>query len=176
MQRSDSKLAKELAALRDLSRDELAIRWERTYGSAPPKGVRRELMIRSAAWHVQAKHLGGLSAGTRRLLKSSIAAVETKQLDLRTKRNPTGDDGRPPSSREAAADALPAIDDPQTPRRQRRTVLPGARLLRDWNGRTHVVDVIEDGYVFEAKVYPSLTAIAKMITGAHWSGPRFFGL
>ncbi|MBL8583942.1 MAG: DUF2924 domain-containing protein, partial [Rhizobiaceae bacterium] len=32
------------------------------------------------------------------------------------------------------------------------------------------------GYVFEAKVYPSLSAIARLITGAHWSGPRFFGL
>ncbi|WP_244484574.1 DUF2924 domain-containing protein [Mesorhizobium sp. Root552] len=49
-------------------------------------------------------------------------------------------------------------------------------MLRDWNGKTHVVDVIEGGYVFEAKVYPSLTAIAGKITGVHWSGPRFFGL
>ena len=53
---------------------------------------------------------------------------------------------------------------------------PGARLMREWGGRTHVVDVIQGGYVFEAKVYPSLTAIARKITGAHWSGPRFFGL
>ncbi|KQZ12255.1 hypothetical protein ASD50_12850 [Mesorhizobium sp. Root552] len=62
------------------------------------------------------------------------------------------------------------------PPRQRRKLQPGARLLRDWNGKTHVVDVIEGGYVFEAKVYPSLTAIAGKITGVHWSGPRFFGL
>src|SRR5690606_27645348 len=65
---------------------------------------------------------------------------------------------------------------PACPKRQRRKLEPGARLMRDWNGRTHVVDVVEGGFVFEAKVYPSLTAIAELITGAHWSGPRFFGL
>lgn len=62
------------------------------------------------------------------------------------------------------------------PPRQRRKLSPGARLLREWNGRTYVVDVIEGGYVFEAKIYPSLTAIAAKITDVHWSGPRFFGL
>lgn len=46
---------------------------------------------------------------------------------------------------------------------------PGARLIREWNGRTHFVDVIEGGYVFEAKVYPSLTAIAGKITGTQGS-------
>jgi hypothetical protein len=39
-----------------------------------------------------------------------------------------------------------------------------------------VIEVIENGFVFQAKVYKSLTAIAHQITGAHWSGPRFFGL
>jgi hypothetical protein len=63
-----------------------------------------------------------------------------------------------------------------SPPRTRRRLTPGARLMREWGGRTHVVDVIEGGYVFEAKVYASLTAIAGKITGVHWSGPRFFGL
>ncbi len=45
--------------------------------------------------------------------------------------------------------------------------------MRDRNGKTHVVDVIEEGFVFQAKVHKSLTAVARQITGAHWSGPRF---
>jgi hypothetical protein len=53
---------------------------------------------------------------------------------------------------------------------------PGTRLVREWNGRSHFVDVSEDGFVFDGKTYRSLSAIAKRITGAHWSGPRFFGL
>ena len=53
---------------------------------------------------------------------------------------------------------------------------PGARLMREWRGRTHTVIVREDGFELAGKVYPSLTQIAHIITGAHWSGPRFFGL
>jgi hypothetical protein len=53
---------------------------------------------------------------------------------------------------------------------------PGARLVREWRGRTHTVTVTEDGFEYAGTRYPSLTKIAKKITGAHWSGPRFFGL
>ena len=53
---------------------------------------------------------------------------------------------------------------------------PGARLMREWHGRTHTVTVTEDGFEYAGTIYPSLTKIAKKITGAHWSGPRFFGL
>ncbi len=53
---------------------------------------------------------------------------------------------------------------------------PGARLVREWHGRTHAVTVTEDGFDYAGANYPSLTKIAKRITGAHWSGPRFFGL
>ena len=53
---------------------------------------------------------------------------------------------------------------------------PGARLVREWHGRTHTVTVAEDGFEHGGTTYPSLTKIAKKITGAHWSGPRFFGL
>ena len=44
------------------------------------------------------------------------------------------------------------------------------------NGRTYQVEVIDNGYRFDGKTYPSLTAITKRITGTHWSGLRFFGL
>lgn len=52
----------------------------------------------------------------------------------------------------------------------------GGRLLREWNGTTHVVDVVEGGFIWNGQRYRSLSAIARAITGAHWSGPRFFGL
>ncbi|SDD50850.1 DUF2924 domain-containing protein [Ruegeria marina] len=53
---------------------------------------------------------------------------------------------------------------------------PGGRLLREWNGVTHVVDVSDAGFVWKGQTWRSLSAIAREITGAHWSGPRFFGL
>ena len=53
---------------------------------------------------------------------------------------------------------------------------PGARLVREWGGRMHTVTITEDGFEYAGHNYPSLTKVAQKITGAHWSGPRFFGL
>jgi hypothetical protein len=52
----------------------------------------------------------------------------------------------------------------------------GATLMRQWRGHTHTVLVREDGFEYDGQRYRSLTVIAERITGAHWSGPRFFGL
>lgn len=52
----------------------------------------------------------------------------------------------------------------------------GTRLVRQWHGRTCSVTVLEDGFLFEERRYASLSQIARAITGANWSGPRFFGL
>jgi hypothetical protein len=53
---------------------------------------------------------------------------------------------------------------------------PGARLVREWAGQTHTVVVLENGFDYAGERYLSLTKIATRITGAHWSGPRFFGI
>jgi hypothetical protein len=53
---------------------------------------------------------------------------------------------------------------------------PGTKLIRDWGGTTHAVIVLKTGFEWRGKTYRSLSTIAKAITGAHWSGPRFFGL
>jgi hypothetical protein len=55
-------------------------------------------------------------------------------------------------------------------------VKTGATLVRQWRGHTHIVLVHENGFEYEGQCYRSLTVIAEQITGAHWSGPRFFGL
>ena len=56
------------------------------------------------------------------------------------------------------------------------TLTTGAVLVREWNGRSYQVNVLEHGFEMDGKVYASLSAVAKKITGAKWSGPRFFGL
>jgi hypothetical protein len=53
---------------------------------------------------------------------------------------------------------------------------PGAVLVRTWHGTTHTVLVVDDGFEYHGQRYASLSQIAERITGAHWSGPRFFGL
>jgi hypothetical protein len=52
----------------------------------------------------------------------------------------------------------------------------GAKLVREWGGETHSVLVLDEGFEYRGKRYRSLSEIARSITGAHWSGPRFFGL
>lgn len=52
----------------------------------------------------------------------------------------------------------------------------GTRLLREWQGVVHEVIVLEDSVLYRNKNWPSLSAVAREITGARWSGPRFFGL
>jgi hypothetical protein len=53
---------------------------------------------------------------------------------------------------------------------------PGAKLLREWHGKTHTVLVLEEGFEWRGRRWRSLSEIAQAISGAHWSGPRFFGL
>ncbi|KQZ96024.1 hypothetical protein ASD64_17815 [Mesorhizobium sp. Root157] len=156
--RSTPDIHAEVAALNDLSRDNLAERWRKVYGYPPPKGARRDFLLRTAAWHLQAKRLGGLPSDTRRLLRVAVTNVE-KQLVFK-------------ESQTAVLEPKIAAQDAQ-PRKQ---LSPGMRLVREWNGRSHIVDVLEEGFAFEGRLHKSLTAIAQQITGTHWSGPRFFGL
>jgi len=53
---------------------------------------------------------------------------------------------------------------------------PGTRLVREWHGTTYEVIISERGYLSQDQHYRSLSSIAREITGARWSGPRFFGL
>jgi len=52
----------------------------------------------------------------------------------------------------------------------------GTRLIREWNGNTHEVTVINEGFAYRGQPYRSLSEIARLITGTRWSGPLFFGL
>ena len=65
---------------------------------------------------------------------------------------------------------------PRSTTRERGALKPGGRLIRDWNGVSHIVEVTEAGFVWQGQTHRSLSAIARAITGTRWSGPRFFGL
>lgn len=53
---------------------------------------------------------------------------------------------------------------------------PGAKLVREWHEHVHTVSVLEHGFEYRGEDYRSLTQIARLITGVHWSGPLFFGI
>jgi len=76
-----------------------------------------------------------------------------------------------------ALDKPYSIDGDQAPVIKRKMALsPGTRLSREWQGRTFTVDVLDKGYVYDGKLFTSLSPIAKTITGSHRSGPLFFGV
>ena len=116
----------------------------------------RALLIRELAWQAQQ---GSLDAQTQGLLKAAVA--------LATARNSHSQ--RPRSDARSNKGIRPRAK----PRLQ-----TGTKLIRKWRGKKYEVLVIDGGkrFQFRDEVYRSLTPIAKEITGAHWSGPRFFGL
>ena len=172
----NDKLKREIAALGDLSRSELVELWMKAYGCPPPKGIKQGLLVRAAAWHLQQRRLGGLSAESRRELKSAMRRLCSDHTE------PAVKSGTANAVSDLAGDAsahVPAsVQESGTDPGNAARVMPqpGARLMREWNGKMNVIDVIDGGFSFEGKTYRSLSAIARRITGARWSGPRFFGL
>jgi hypothetical protein len=142
----------EVAAVGDFTRDELAAGWLKIYGVPAPKGARRVFLERAIAWHIQAKAFGGIGKEAQRsLFKAS--ATQSARIDTAGSNEVR--------ERSRSSRPLPSA---------------GARIIREWHGKTHVVDVVATGYIWEGITYKSLSMIARAITGAHWSGPRFFGL
>lgn len=176
-----TKLDRELEQLGAMSRDDLVNRWQAAYGCPPPAGARRELLMYAAGWNIQTKRLGSLTGEARRMLRREIERIRReRRVDLGASAGDKPDTVRSPNMR-ADDGVAPTADNHVSqpvnlPSVERRKPVPGARLLRDWNGRTHVIDVTENGYLYDGTIYRSLSAIARRITGAHWSGPRFFGL
>ena len=134
----EGEVAREIAGLAELDREDLVARWRATYWMPPPRKLSRALLEKALAYEIQCAAFGGLSTAAKRALREAA----------KRKSRATGT----------------------------RSLNPGARLLREWNGVVHEVDVAGDGYIWRGQVYRSLTAIACTITGTKWSGPRFFGL
>jgi len=140
--------------VRKLTREQLVVFWQRRWRRSPPKGISRCLLECNAAWLMQADGKGAISSATRRRLTELAEAG--KASGKRTNQSPMVSAGET--------------------RNARRPLRPGSRLVRQWKGQTHVVDVVEGGFSYDGRTFTSLTAIALEITGARWSGPRFFGL
>lgn len=149
------KMLQEIAVLGDLPRRILSDRWSAIYGTPPPPGARRVLLERAIAWHLQAGIEGSLPKDVLRRLER----MEPRASMSSSNRAKNGRGGASSSSS-----------------RQREPLRPGTRLVREWHGQTHIVEVIAAGFVWNSETYRSLSEIARLITGARWSGPRFFGL
>lgn len=98
------------------------------------------------AYRIQELTHGGLSKKSRQMLKVLSAEMNGKRLG-----------------------GMPRMLDDRKP-------IPGTRLIREWQGVTHVVTVQPDGFDYDGQRYKSLSKVANTITGKHWNGFAFFGL
>ena len=147
----------ELQKLEMSSRCQLIEAWSEQFGHRPAKNLSSAMMRRILSYELQCKMRGGLSPAAKRALgikrqkgRRALSSNTDASIDVSPK----------PSMLTKTAPLLSA----------------GTNLVREWNGRTYRVEVTDNGFEMDGKNYGSLTAIAKRITGAHWSGARFFGL
>ena len=143
-----------LDELLELDRPDLIQRWRKRFGSSPPKHLSTGFLQKVLAHDLQCELYGDVPSRLQKQLKQVANGGRLSKSQARTEQG-------------SKTDSL--IRSP--------TLLsPGVQLVREWNGRTYVVDVLEDGFICNGANYRSLSAIARRITGTRWSGPRFFGL
>jgi hypothetical protein len=153
----DPNIVNEVATLQRLRIGQLRQRFAEVFGEVTPAS-NRTWLVKRIAWRLQALAEGDLSERARRR-----AAELARDADLRL---------NPPRSQTATAIppepvAVPAPVDPRVPP-------PGTILTRPYKGRLVQVQVLTEGFAYSGRVYASLSAVAKAITGSHCNGFHFF--
>lgn len=138
----------QIASLPGLPHEQLKALWREYFGVEPP-AYRRGFLVRGLAHRIQELAYGGLSAPYQARLEALIEDDD-----------PPARRGRKPGRKVPRADRL----------------LIGTRLMREWKGVAHEVTVVDGGFEYQGRLYRSLSAIARAITGTRWNGPLFFGL
>lgn len=149
-------LRREIEGLPALDLAALRAHWRQRLRTTPPAALTRPLLMRLLAYKLQARAFGDLDPGTARLL-DRLAREHARRRD--------------------AGERLPRKTPPPVPPVSReRSLMPGTLLVRQHGGVQHRVVVLAEGYLWQGCQYPSLSEIARAITGTRWNGPRFFGL
>ena len=144
-------VTRQIADLHNMTHPELQSMWTTLYGTNPP-AYNRTHIIKRLAYRIQELVYGGLSDSA----KAKMAVIfDGSGLDENA--------GESKRKRKSAS-------------QRNNTPVAGTRLVREWNGRDYEVICVHGGYEFDGRLYRSLTAITKAITGTHWSGVAFFGL
>jgi len=182
------ELADQLTAIPSLTLSELVERWRELDLGEPPR-LPLPLLQRLLAQLLQEQVYGGFSAKALRQLEAAASTAVTdaaKGVPVRSSsssRHSCGPSSTSPSlctstSTSASSSNLPTPSKAASRRVSSRqvTLRAGTRLVREWNGRTISVEVVDDHFVWNDAPYRSLSEIARAVTGTRWSGPRFFGI
>ncbi len=152
---------KDLAALQEMTTDELRERYAEIFGQEP-RSRHKAYLMRKIAWRIQAEAEGDLSERARR--RAAELAVDA---EVRT---------TPPRTRSESSEKNPRTSKNVELPRDPRLPVPGTAITRKYKGRTLYVRVHRDGFEYEGERYKTLSAVAKAITGSHCNGFRFFKL
>jgi hypothetical protein len=150
---------KEVAAMKGMGPKQLRARYAEVFGEATAAN-NKTWLIRRIAWRLQARAEGDLSERARRRAEELVDDADLRLSPPRGQ-SPEVDGESPPAA---------------APPRDRRLPPVGSVLARKYRGEILQVRVRADGFELEGAVYPSLSAVAKAITGGHCSGYFFFGL
>ena len=149
-------VARELAALQRLTVPQLRQRYAEVFGETT-NANNRVWLVKKIAWRLQALAEGDLSERARQR-----AAELANDADLRA---------NPPKTMPLP---VPVEASPPRPQADGRLPPPGTVLTRPYKGAVPQVHVLADGFEYQGRVYPSLSAVAKAITGSHCNGFLFF--
>ena len=156
----DHSLAGEVAALQRLSGGQLLSRYHEIYNEMP-NTKNRPWLIRRIAWRLQALQEGDLSERARRRAAELAQDADLRLLPPKGKSLPQAKP-KPVSGGEGLSD--------------QRLPPPGSVLVRQYKQQRLLVTVLPLGFEFQGQVFPSLSAVARHITGSHCNGFLFFGL
>lgn len=179
MGRRGSK-ADRLAQLVGGDRAELQDAWLQTFGRRPPVRLSRELIALALSYKSQCQRNSVLSDAERNELGINgsdwIAGGQRGRTERRSGCGLLSDRSDHPAKAGTTGRSSPTKQR-LSPRPVRRSIKPGTRLLRAWQGQTYEVIAESSGeFLYGGKTYRSLSAIARAITGTRWSGPVFFGI
>ena len=144
------------------------------------RAIQHAIACREALSRLPEAGLGELRQQWRVLYKAEASPHLSRELLLRAvayRMQEVALGGlRPERQRQLRRFAQQLNDSPEGRIRPRPELKPGTRLVREWQGRTYEVLVLDDGFSWQGTSYRSLSALARNITGTAWSGPLFFGL
>ena len=156
-------IAQELRLLKGMCVAELREKYREVFGEMP-RSQHKDFLRKRIAWRIQALAEGDLSERARRR-----AEELANDADLRI-RAPKG------GVKRISPDFKERTTVHQFSPTNNRLPLPGTILTREYQGETIRVMVLDKGFEYGGQVYRSLSAVAKAVTGSHWSGLLFFGL
>jgi hypothetical protein len=145
----------EIAALQRMTTSELRVRYTEVFGEQPSTW-NRLWMLKRLAWRLQALAEGGLSERAHQRAEELANDADLRLTMPKAKAVEA-------SVTLTATKTLPPLTDDRLP-------LPGTILSRPYKGQTVQVQVLHSGFAYQGQVYPSLSAVAKVVTGSHCNG------